>query len=136
MEAELQNSDAGADHLADIIWAIANEVSNSEMYKYNYNLGEYIANSGVAYYAQIIPGSVIGGFQQKLFPLSELAAGYELEFFTDSITNVMVGDQTSIALDACRLHLCVIEFNNAIGNINYAGNCLPILLWLIINKSS
>lgn len=103
-----------ANVLADILWAGISSLSCSGKTQ---NMGDYLATGASLYYAQIIPGSVIGALQNRLFPLSELAQGYELTFYLETLNNAMIGDQTTIKMDKNRLHLCVIEYNETLSNL-------------------
>lgn len=106
----------GANILADIIWAAINEV-NSGANGNNKCLGDYLTTGGFGYYSQVIPGSVIGAMQQKLFPVSECNQGYELAFYLDTYANAFSGAPTAFTMNKNRLHLCVIEFNEALSTL-------------------
>ena len=107
---------AAADGIADYMWAGVQEMNRTSPY-FNNSQGDYLANGGTAYYAQVIPGSVIGALQTRLFPLSELNNGYSLTFNLETFTNAFIGDQTAYTLKSNRLHMCVIEFNEALSGL-------------------
>lgn len=111
-------ANAGKDLLGDILWAGVQEVAQPGA---NISIGDYLADAGFGYYAQVIPGCVIGASQVRLFPLSECNQGYELTFNLESATNAFVGATTAFALSSNRLHLCVIEFNDALTGLMRAA---------------
>ena len=110
------NSNAGADGIADMMWALAQQMNRGNLTQ-NLAIGDYIATTGTGFYAQLIPGSVIGALQTRLFPLSEVNNGYSLTFNLESVANAFIGDQTAFTLSKNRLHLCVIEFNEALSSL-------------------
>lgn len=103
-------------NMANFIWAGVSQLTYNQM-NANTAIGDTLLTTVGAYYAQIIPGSVIGAFQTRLFPISELSNGYELCFYLETAVNALVGAQTEFTMDKNRLHLCVIEYNEKLTSI-------------------